>query len=317
MDTKLDTKRLGGDCRKDSKQLWRARNKRWLRFNGRPARGPALAKRTTTESAANPYVLEIGEAAAYRLSLLQRLYGPGTCEVLQAAGLCAGMRVADVGCGIGTVTALVGELVGQDGLAVGFDMSEAQLAQARERTKGCEYNISFVQGSATDIRWASESFDLVYSRFLLMHLPEPEKALAEMCRLLKPGGILVCEDGDLTTGGSEPPSALGDFADLFGRLGPLVGVDYTLGRRLFQLVRDAGFEAASLRYNQPVAARGEQKRLLELSIAEAGPALIESGLLTAAQLERTTSDMQLATADTNVVAVMPRITQVWARKPAV
>ena len=35
--------------------------------------------------------------------------------------------------------------------------------------------------------------------------------------LLKPNGILVCEDGDLTSSGSEPPSALGAFADLFGR----------------------------------------------------------------------------------------------------
>src|SRR6185369_13090865 len=120
---------------------------------------------------------------------------------------------------------------------------------------------------------------------LLIHLPRPEQALAEMRRLLKPNGILVCEDGDLTSAGSEPPSALDAFAELFGQLGPLRGVDYTLGRRLYQMVLSAGFENASICYNQPVASQGEPKRLLELSVAEAGPALVEAGLISAAALK--------------------------------
>jgi SAM-dependent methyltransferase len=158
-------------------------------------------------------------------------------------------------------------------------------------------------------------FDLVYCRFLLIHLPEPERALAEMRALLKPGGILVCEDGDLTSAGSEPPSALGAFAELWGRLGPKRGVDYTLGRRLFQMVRAAGFPTPEISFNQPVVARGETKRFLELSVAEAGPAFVEAGLITAEQLDRTLVQMRGLAADASVLAVMPRMTQVWARKP--
>ena len=136
-------------------------------------------------------------------------------------------------------------------------------------------------------------------------------------RLLKPEGILVCEDGDLTSAGSEPPSALDAFADLFGKLSPMRGVDYTLGRRLYQVVLAAGFEEVEVRYNQPVVARGECKRLLELSVAEAGPALLESGLVTAAELDETISEMRRLATDDSVLAVMPRMSQVWARKPAV
>jgi hypothetical protein len=51
-----------------------------------------------------PYVLATGEAAAYRLSILHGLYGPGTRRVLLEAGLRSGMRVADLGCGVGMVT---------------------------------------------------------------------------------------------------------------------------------------------------------------------------------------------------------------------
>jgi SAM-dependent methyltransferase len=267
-------------------------------------------------SAPGPYVLATGEAAAYRLRLLHDLYGRGTHRVLLEAGLRRGMRVADLGCGVGMVATLLARLVGPEGGVVGIDASGAQLAQARQRVKTGGANARFVEASAADTGLPPASFDLVYCRFLLLHLPEPERALREMRALLKPNGILVCEDGDVTSAGSEPPSALAAFADLFGRLGPRRGVDYTLGRRLFQMVQAAGFPAPEITFNQPVRARGEHKRLLELSVAEAGPALVDAGLVTGEELERTLVEMRRLAADETVLAIMPRMAQVWARKPA-
>jgi SAM-dependent methyltransferase len=286
---------------------------------------PALGQSNNEGDAMHPisrhstperYALATGEAATYRLGLLHRVYGPGTRSVLLDAGLRPGMRVADLGCGVGLVTAMLADLVGPRGHAFGIDASAAQLSQARALVHPGGRNISFVEASATDTGLPPASFDLVYCRFLLIHLREPERALVEMRALLKPNGILVCEDGDLTSAGSEPPSALGAFADLWGRLGPRRGVDYTLGRRLYQMVQAAGFPAPKVSFNQPVRARGESKRFLELSVAEAGPAFIEAGLITAAQLERTLAKMYHLAADESVLAVMPRMAQVWARKPA-
>jgi hypothetical protein len=73
---------------------------------------------------------------------------------------------------------------------------------------------------------------------------------------------------------------------------------------------------APLPFNQPVAARGENKSPLELSVAEAGPACIEAGLITAEELDRTLAEMRRLNEDGSVLVVMPRIAQVWARKPA-
>ncbi len=261
------------------------------------------------------YALATGEAADYRLTILHNLYGPGTRRVLLEAGIEPGMCVADLGCGVGMVTELLGQLVGREGHVAGIDFSAAQLNQARKRFNSDISNASFVEASATDTGLPRESYDLVYCRFVLLHLPEPERALREMWALLKPGGTIVCEDGDLTSAASEPASALSAFADLFGRLGPQRGLDYTLGRRLFQMVRDAGFESAEITFNQPVEARGENKRLLELSVAEAGPAFVQEGLITAVELEATLAAMRKAVADETIVAVMPRMAQVWARKP--
>jgi SAM-dependent methyltransferase len=271
----------------------------------------------SSPDATGEYALATGESAAHRLRILHRLYGPGTLRVLLDAGLRTGMRVADLGCGVGMVTALLAELVGPKGHVVGIDASAAQLAQAREPSfVGPRKNVRFVEASATDTGLPAESFDLVYCRFLLIHLSEPETALREMWSLLKPGGIIVCEDGDLTSAGSLPSSALGAFADLWGRLGPKRGVDYTLGNRLFALVRAAGFPVPEITFNQPVAVRGENKRLLELSVAEAGPAFVEAGLISAEALADTLALMRRANSDESILALMPRMSQVWARKPA-
>jgi SAM-dependent methyltransferase len=224
------------------------------------------------------------------------------------------MRVADLGCGVGMVTTLLAELVGPTGQVVGVDFSGAQIAQARDLLPHDLPNVHFIEASATDTGLPQQSFDLVYCRFLLIHLTNPEGALQEMHNLLKPGGIVVCEDGDLTSAGSEPASALNAFADLFGRLGPVWGVDYTLGRQHYQMVAAANFSKPEITFNQPVVARGESKRLLELSVAEAGPAFIEAGLITSQELECTLVEMQRLVEDETVLAIMPRMAQVWARK---
>lgn len=261
------------------------------------------------------YSLATGRTATRRLECLHNIYGPGTREVLELAGLRPGMRVADLGCGVGTVTHMLAEMVGPDGHVVGVDVSDDQLEEARERIESAGVtNASFVHASATGTGLPRGSFDLVYCRFLLIHLADPEACLREMRALLKHGGVLVCEDGDLTSAGSEPPSALDIFADLFGRLGPTRGLDYTLGRRLYHMVGAAGFDSVSIRLNQPVSWRGEEKRLLEWSVAEAAQAFVSAGLIEADELELALADMGRLGDDVTVLALMPRMSQVWAAK---
>lgn len=260
------------------------------------------------------YVLATGDTATNRLRILHDIYGAGARRLLEQAGIEHGMRVADLGCGVGLVSQLLAELVGPEGEVVGVDFSGAQIEQARALLPPEISNVRFVEASATATGLPRESFDLVYSRFLLIHLPEPEAALKEMRELLKPNGLLVVEDGDLTSAGSEPSSKLEYFASLFGRLGPQWGVDYTLGRRLFRMVVAANFSRPEITLNQPVFARGENKRLLELSVAEAGSSFVSAGLISQDELAQTIVDMRELAYDDTVLALMPRMSQVWARK---
>jgi hypothetical protein len=79
---------------------------------------------------------------------------------------------------------------------------------------------------------------------------------------------------------------------------------------------DANFSELDITYNQPVVVRGESKRFLEWSVAEAGPAFVSAGLITNEELEHTLAEMQRVAEDETVLAVMPRMSQVWARKLA-
>ena len=261
------------------------------------------------------YVLATGNAAANRLRILHNVYGPGARGLLLRAGIKRGMSVVDLGCGVGLTTQLLAELVGPTGEVIGVDYSAAQVEQARALLPAGLSNVRFVEASATDTGLRRESFDVVYCRFLLIHLQDPQAALFEMHELLKPGGIMAVEDGDLTSATSEPRSKLEEFSNLFGALGPKWGVDYTLGRRLFHLVLNAKFSQVEITFNQPVFAKGENKRLLELSVAEAGASFVSAGLVSQEQLQETVAEMRRLGDDETVLAVMPRMSQVSARKP--
>jgi ubiquinone/menaquinone biosynthesis C-methylase UbiE len=268
------------------------------------------------KSSAGEYSLATGEAAVRRLTALHRVYSPAGRRILLRAGLKAGMAVADFGCGVGATTRTLAELVGPSGHVTGIDVSAAQLEQGR---KLCEAegigNTFFVQASATATGLPRNSFDLVYCRFLLLHLVDPADCLREMKEILKPGGILVVEDGDLTSAGSSPASSLRWFADLFRRLGPTRGLDYALANRLYHLVKAAGFPEPDIEIHQPATARGEDRFLLKWSVEEAAPAFVAAGLVTAAEMEQILADMDRDTRDPNILPLAPPMSLVWARKP--
>jgi ubiquinone/menaquinone biosynthesis C-methylase UbiE len=105
-------------------------------------------------------------------------------ELRIAAPLAVGQRVLEVGCGTGLILSQLSQLAGS---AWGVDISDGMLRVAKER------GLSVVQGSATDLPFADESFDLVCSFKVLAHVPEVGRALREIARVTKPGGQMLVE----------------------------------------------------------------------------------------------------------------------------
>jgi ubiquinone/menaquinone biosynthesis C-methylase UbiE len=96
----------------------------------------------------------------------------------------SGRDVFEGGCGTGLLLKEAAQVARR---AVGLDLSRGMLSQAQTR------GLQVVQGSLTHIPLPSASFDLAYSMKVLAHIPPIEHALAELCRLVRPGGHLLLE----------------------------------------------------------------------------------------------------------------------------
>jgi SAM-dependent methyltransferase len=261
------------------------------------------------------YALATGADAVGRLNVLHQIYADAGRDALLGAGLREGMDVADFGCGPGVMSRMLAALVGPSGSVTGVDLHAPQVEQARQISESDGLaNTRFIASDACATGLPASRFDLVYCRFLLLHLADPAACLGEMWRVLKPGGILLVEDGDLASACSVPPTALDAFADLFSRLGPIRGVDYSIANRLWYLVAEAGFSITAVKVHQPSARAGLSGLLLKWSVEEAGPAFVDAGLISGERLERTIREMESAAANPEILALAPRMSLVSARK---
>jgi ubiquinone/menaquinone biosynthesis C-methylase UbiE len=174
------------------------------------------------------------------------------------------MRVLDVGCGPGAVSMMMAEAVGPKGSVVGIDIQPDQLARARRAAAGRGLNnVTFQVGDATDLPFGDRSFDLIYAKFLLMHLPDRDAGLDEMVRLLAPSGVLYLYEID--AGGSffwpegTPTQLAWDLAMSALTQG---GSDIHMGRKLFDALVKRGLREVRAIPELTGACAG-QKRMLE------------------------------------------------------
>jgi SAM-dependent methyltransferase len=101
-----------------------------------------------------------------------------------------GQRVLEVGCGTGGMARGLAQVVGAGGQVVGIDLSETMLVEARRRSMNVP-NVEFLQADVHQLPFADQSFDRCYSRNVFEVVEDPRRAISEMVRVLRPGGIVV------------------------------------------------------------------------------------------------------------------------------
>jgi trans-aconitate 2-methyltransferase len=149
-------------------------------------------RETETNAPARPYTFGDSELAAERLRLLAEVFGPTSRDfLLQAAGVRPQLAL-DLGCGPGDTTWLLAETLSPD-RTVGLEGSPSFLDLARKRQTD---RVSFVEHDVTEMPFPPGRADLIYSRFLLLHLPERKGIVARWVTQLRQGGLLLLEEVD-------------------------------------------------------------------------------------------------------------------------
>jgi ubiquinone/menaquinone biosynthesis C-methylase UbiE len=148
---------------------------------------------------ATKYAIAGGLAGKERLDVLHRVHGPATCELLDSIGVKRGARCLDAGCGGGHVSRELARRVGETGAVVGIDLDDVVLELARSDALAADTtNVEFRTSDASDLEMSG--FDLVFARFLLSHVDDAATVVRALVRALKPGGMMVVEDTDISVG---------------------------------------------------------------------------------------------------------------------
>ena len=172
-----------------------------------------------------------------RAGRLPRLRG----MIFAAAGIRAGMRVLDLGCGAGDVAFVAADLVGPEGYVIGVDRSPEALGRARRRAEQRGLTqVEFVEGDIHDPA-PGGPFDAIVGRLILMYVPDPAAVLRRQATVLRAGGLVVPIEFDIPAARALPATplvsqALAWVVEAFAK----GGIQPALGTRLWAILREAG-----------------------------------------------------------------------------
>lgn len=177
---------------------------------------------------------------------LEALTTPPAAQLVRHAGVRAEQRVLDVACGTGVVAVTAAR---RGARVTGLDLTPELLERARENGRIAEVEIEWHRGDVEDLPFEAGAFDVVLSQFGHMFAPRPEVALAEMLRVLKPGGTVAFSTWP-------PEVAVGRAFALVSRYLPpppievppagLWGDPQTVRQRLGAAVREIVFDRGTL-----------------------------------------------------------------------
>lgn len=263
------------------------------------------------------YSLGSGDPELSRLEAQAELLRRPTRLLLEASGIGPGMRVLDLGTGLGHVARAVAEIVGPTGEVVGIDLDPRMIAAARARSSGLA-NVRFAEGDVA--QWGGDDeYDALVGRLILFHVPDPVGVLRHHLQAVRRGGRVVMIDYDIGGLRAEPSVPLVErMSGLMMAAFRAAGADPTIGSRLATILAEAGVEdrdgfaiAEYLASDNPIG-----PMLLTGVIRALAPAMVAHGLATEEELGLDTLAARLATSlrEGGAVMVPPILAGAWGRR---
>ena len=268
-------------------------------------------------SAETDYQLGSNTTELQRLTLQGRVLAPATRTIFLTAGIRSGMRILDLGSGMGDVAFVAAELVGSTGEVVGIDRSPEPVAKAnlRAQQQGCR-NVRFVVGDIHDAA-PDGPFDAIVGRLVLMYVPDPAAVLKTQAGLLSNGGVMVPIEFDLHSARSLPSTPLvGQALSWLSKAFTRAGIEAALGPRLWAVLQDAGLRPLGMIGIQPHFGPHDPDgpAMLAGIIQTALPLIERTGVATAVEVGADTLQQRLSDELAGAAAVFahPTLFSAWA-----
>lgn len=249
------------------------------------------------------------------LDAAARLAADGKRRSHARLGLFAGASVLDVGCGPATDTLSLAALVGPSGRVAGVDHDAAMVAEADRRAAaaGVDAYVRHHVGDATALPFADAEFDAARSERLFLHLSDPERAVAEMVRVTRPGGRIVLMDTDWGTRSVDTPEM--ELERRMARvLADLCLANGYSGRRLYGMAVRAGLAEVEVDLVPLyVTDYGLWRLLSRMDVA--GEQAVRAGAMTAHEVRRLDESWR-ALGDAGTFFALTTMVLVAGRRPA-
>lgn len=242
-----------------------------------------------------------------------------TRRLLVDAGVGAGMRVLDIGCGTGDVTLLAGALVGEQGQVVGMDRDAGPIASARDRARERRMlNATFVQGDLETVPPGLGMFDAVVGRRVLMYQPDAVRAIRQLACSVRPGGLIAFQEHDSTM----VPASLAPMLlhrrvqEWMWRTVEREGADIHMGFGLHAALSQAGLAVEQVRA-EAIVQTPDARYAVGVIIRAMLPRIVRHGVATEDEVDIDTLDRRLdeERTSTGITYVGDMKFGAWARKP--
>ena len=272
---------------------------------------------TTVKLSASNYLLGADEPERSRLLLQAEIHRTQAEQLLHRVSVPAGGTALDLGCGPLGVLDLLGSAVGPAGRAIGIDNEPRMIAHARRTLAELGLtNAEVALGDAGHTGLADNSIDFAHERLVLINHPAPRDVVAEMARVVRPGGWMALQEVDAESWTCEPRHPAWDELYLaFVQAFVSTGRDPAVGRRLPALLRDAGLADVSLDVHAFHWGPGHPYQTLLLYFtAILRERILQAGILTADRLDGLQAQLARHLARPETFVIHPLLFQVWARR---
>lgn len=267
------------------------------------------------------YILDGGDDDLRRLLGVAEATREMARSAFRRVGMQEGWHAIDCGCGPIGGLAVMAEMVGPAGRVVGVDFSEPAVQRARSVVAALELgNVELFAGDIHELGPAAVAgpFDLAYTRFFLMHQPDPVRTLSQIARLLRPGGWIVAQEALRNPPPRSHPhlDALGAYWDLayqvLERAGgvPAGSVDGLAGS-----ARAAGLEVVEAGGSFPVVDPELGFDLHAATLLAARERAVASGIATGQQVDDLAAEMRAAKSGGYEWVSTPFMLDLTFRKP--